>query len=285
MGMVWEYLERQPFVLALISVTALISTLMFIVMSTFDVERPRPIAHQWTKKYSKYPLLSRTEVAKNTYIYKVGLKNEVPLGLPLGQGLQVRAIIEGEVVERTFTPITASDKKGPFELLMKTYSAPEGKMTRFISELPLGSFIEIRGPVGEFKYRKGMCRHLCLIAWGIGIAPCFTVLSQILNDMEDYTLVSLMYTNNRKEDIMLYDQLNHLAKQNAKQFHLLYVLSDPPENWSGASGTATKLIYEKKFGALHENVLIGTCGPPLMSKSTKAALLDAGYKYEQVFQF
>lgn len=282
-----EYIEGHPVLIASIVITGMFAAVAHLIVNSGYISNLRGGEFQLTETYAKYPLLARTQIAHNSWILKIGLKKDSTLlGLPLGQCISIRAFIEGEEVERRYTPITSVDTKGYFELLIKTYAEPHGIMTRHIEALPLGSMIEIRGPLGDFKYEKGMCRHLCLIAGGTGITPCYTVLTHILNDVKDFTKISLIFANISKRDILLYEQLNQLASAYPKQFDVLYVLNHPPaEGWSGAAGYVTKEIIKERFGPPKDDMMVNTCGPPLMRKSIAISLVELGFKQSQSFKF
>ena len=65
--------------------------------------------------------------------------------------LLLSATINGEVVERKYTPISRSDiKRNSFELLIKVYE--KGLMTRYVDNMKIGEKIKVSMPFGKFNY-------------------------------------------------------------------------------------------------------------------------------------
>lgn len=66
---------------------------------------------------------------------------------------------DGEPVCRKYTPTSWIKEKGKFELLIKVYhknknpNFPEGgKLSQYLNDLEIGSFIDVRGPFGKLTY-------------------------------------------------------------------------------------------------------------------------------------
>ncbi len=66
---------------------------------------------------------------------------------------------EGENVSRKYTPISTIFDHGQFKLLVKVYfkdvhpQFPEGgKMSQYLNDIPLDSYINVRGPFGKLTY-------------------------------------------------------------------------------------------------------------------------------------
>ena len=71
------------------------------------------------------------DVSHDSRVYRFALESpEQPLGLPIGQHVFVRlkrkvksgadsAVVEGELVQRAYTPVSRSDDKGHIDLLVK----------------------------------------------------------------------------------------------------------------------------------------------------------------------
>lgn len=89
-------------------------------------------------KWKSAQLVSITIVNHDSRLYRFLLEHpEQPLGLPTGQHVHARlrrkvgagsasaaggASVEGELVQRSYTPISSSDAKGHLELLIKVRS-------------------------------------------------------------------------------------------------------------------------------------------------------------------
>ena len=78
-----------------------------------------------------------------------------------------------------------------FDFVIKRYDY--GKLTCHIHDLDVGSTIEIRGPIGNFKYGCNQHSHITMIAAGTGITPMFQVMEALLADEGDQTEMTLIY--------------------------------------------------------------------------------------------
>lgn len=74
---------------------------------------------------------------------------------------------------RSYTPTSLPESKGYFELLVKTYE--NGNISKFLDNLNIGDFIEVKGPKGNFSYSPNMVESLGMIAGGTGLTPMLQV--------------------------------------------------------------------------------------------------------------
>lgn len=135
-------------------------------------------------------------------------------------------VVEGEMVQRAYTPVSSATAKGHIDLLIKLYLANStwrngGKMTTGFHELELGDEIEFKGPLGSFTYlERGLCRWrgvdrsiktFGMICAGSGITPILQVLREIVDGDaklegkdEDLPKVWCVDSNRKEEDIRQY---------------------------------------------------------------------------------
>lgn len=96
------------------------------------------------------------------------------LGLPIGQHISIRTEIEGKPVSRSYTPVSNNSDPGELRLVIKIYS--DGELTgKDLKNLQVGDQVEIRGPKGAMRYRKGMVKEIGMVAGGTGIIPMYQV--------------------------------------------------------------------------------------------------------------
>ena len=79
-----------------------------------------------------------------------------------------------------------------------------------------------------------------MIAGGTGITPMLQVIRAVVRGRAagDKTEVDLLFANVNKEDILLKEDLDQLAKEDAG-IRVHYVLNNPPEGWTGEVGFVT----------------------------------------------
>ena len=194
------------------------------------------------------------------------------LGLPIGRHVSVRAKIGDRFVMRSYTPISEPDAKGHFELLVKSY--PQGNVSRVFGELKIGDTLEMKGPKGNFNYRRNMADTIGLIAGGTGLTPCLQIIEQALRDPEDKTRFSMLYANVEHEEILLKDRLDALAAQHPERFRVRYYLNVAPPSWDGGVGFVTKDAIDTHLPKSSERNRLLMCGPPPMINAMKGHISE-----------
>jgi len=58
----------------------------------------------------------------------------------------------------------------------------------------VGQSLDVRGPVGRFKYAKNSYRHIGLVAGGTGLTPCLQLVRCVLEGPEVCACVRTRYT-------------------------------------------------------------------------------------------
>lgn len=264
---------------------------------------PRPVFLQ-PKTWTKAIISSKKHVSSDTRIFSFKLDHpEQGIGLPTGQHLMVRLRdpVTRESIIRSYTPISDITEKGVLHILIKIYydtnERPGGKMTKALDSIPVGHFVEFKGPIGKFQYLgKGNCeisgkpRHVkkfIMICGGSGITPIFQVLRAVMKDNEDKTRCLLLDGNRLEEDILCREDIDALVRGNEERCRLLHALSRPTDGWKGLRGRVGKELLEKEVGKHkgdgHELVLV--CGPESLEKSVHGFLRDLAWRDEDILFF
>ncbi|KAK4766162.1 hypothetical protein SAY87_007804 [Trapa incisa] len=237
------------------------------------------------KKFKAFKLIKKTQISSNTARFRFALPTPTSrLGLPAGQHVVCRGRdAQGVEITRSYTPITLDSDSGHFELVVKMY--PNGRMSHHFRQMRLGDDLPVRGPVGPFKYSPGQVRALGMIAGGSGITPMFQLIRAILENPKDRTSIYLVYANTTFEDILLKEEMDDLARKFTDSFKVYYVLSKPPEGWSGGTGHITKAMIQSHCPSPATNIKVLRCGPPSMNRVVAAHLDELGYTPQMQFQF
>jgi cytochrome-b5 reductase len=127
------------------------------------------------QEYQKLPLVQMDKLSSNTFRFVFKLPNpDTILGLPIGQHISIRTEIDGKAVSRSYTPVSNNSDPGELRLVIKIY--PDGELTgKYLQNLQVGDQVEVRGPKGAMRYRKGMVKGIGMIAGGTGITPMYQV--------------------------------------------------------------------------------------------------------------
>ncbi|OCK79717.1 hypothetical protein K432DRAFT_405332 [Lepidopterella palustris CBS 459.81] len=255
---------------------------------------PRPIFLD-SRSWSKAILHSKVSVSWDTRIFTFKLDyDEQPLGLPTGQHLMIRLRdpVTRESIIRSYTPISETTKKGYTDVLVKVYFDTQdrkgGKMTKAMDALPIGHFVDVKGPIGKFEYiGRGLCsingtqrrvNRFFMICGGSGITPIFQVLRAVMKDKDDPTTCVVLDGNRLVEDILCKDDLDVFARDNVDKCKILYTLTQGPEDWNGLRGRiGGPLLKEHCCRSIEINTLVLICGPEALEKNVHVALNEQGW--------
>jgi len=138
-------------------------------------------------------------------------------------------------------------------------------MSQYLENLPIGERIEIMGPIGHFAFQPNEYKNILMIGAGSGITPLY----QILQRLDGSGSVTLLYANNKEEDILLNRELQLLP------ITTQHVLLQPPtsENHNYLQGFLTQRIIQDY---IKDKDFILICGPPQMEASVASILTTIG---------
>ncbi|ROT38703.1 nitrate reductase [Sodiomyces alkalinus F11] len=274
------------------------------VTTDADAEGARAIFLQ-PKVWTKAILSGKRAVSSDSKIFTFDLEHaEQQVGLPVGQHLMMRLrdpVTRGAII-RAYTPISEGTDRGKLQILIKIYrNTPDrkgGSMTQALDSIPVGHFVDMKGPVGKFEYLgRGLCsvsgkqrrvKRFIMVCAGSGVTPIFQVLRAVMRDPDDATRCLVLDGNRAEEDILCRTELDAMAASNPDRCKLLYLLTQPAEGWTGLRGRMDAALFEREVGPCRttegdEMVLI--CGPEAMEQSVKAILSGMGWKEEHLLVF
>ncbi len=230
------------------------------------------------KTFQTLPLVKKERLSPNAYRFALALpRPEVVAGLPIGQHISLRGLVDGKFVSRPYTPVSNNLDRGVIELVLRFYD--NGVLTNgYLRKLQVGDSVELRGPKGGIRYQCGMCAKAGMVAGGTGITPMYQVIRAICEDRRDRTEVSLIYANRTEQDILLKDELDTFARKYPRSLKVFYVIDEAPPSWQGGRGFVSKETLQERLEPSGPDGKVFLCGPPLMVQSVKTALGDLGYK-------
>ena len=254
------------------------------------------------KKKLEFPLIERIALTHNVVKLRFGLPSrDHKFGLPVGKHVFLYAKVNGETVMRAYTPTSSDHDLGYFDLVIKVYRSNEhpkfpdgGKMSQHLDSLQVGDCITVKGPVGHVEY-LGRGKYLLngeekfatafnLLAGGTGITPCYQIIKAILRDPEDTTRVSLVYGNTTEGDILLWEELDKMAKDD--RFNVWYTLTSPPRDWTYSSGFISLDMCKDHLLPHADSAVACMCGPPPMIEfACKPSLAAMGFDESQMIEF
>lgn len=266
-----------------------------------------------TAKY-QLPLIEKEEISHDTRRFRFGLPsgNHV-LGLPIGQHVNLIALINDETVIRAYTPVSSDDTdRGYLDLVVKVYKRdvhpkfPEGgKMSQYLDQMNIGDSIAFRGPSGRIQYRgngqfsvkspkanqpPAVVQATCvnMIAGGTGLTPMLQLIRNVLVTRagQDHTKLALLYANQSENDILLRKELDELKENHPDQFELWYTVDKAPENWAYSQGFIDADMIKNHLLPPSPSTIVLMCGPPPMIKMACNPSLDiVGHAMDSRFTF
>jgi len=251
------------------------------------------------REYRSFELTHKENVSHNTIKFTFALPSaQHRLGLPVGKHISIKAKDnEGKEFMRNYTPITGDEVQGHFKLVIKVY--PQGKMSRYLGDLPLHAKIDCKGPQGGLEYKghgafeikrktgrvEQKAKRVGLLAGGTGITPMYQFLHAVLRDPKDTTQLSLIFANITEQDILLREELEQKAAEYKKQFQVYFVVEKPSTGWTGGVGFISPQMITTHLPAPASDSLILMCGPPPMMNAMVKHLQTLDYSEDQFFQY
>lgn len=180
-------------------------------------------------------------------------------------------------------------------------------MSLALDSLPLGHFVDFKGPIGKFTYLGpglvslnsqpppplSLIKTFYMICAGSGITPIFQVLRSILLNPSDATKCLVLDGNRLEEDILCKPQLDSFAQNYPEKLQLIYTLTQAGENWEGRRGRISRellgeFVGERRIeeeGRRDGEAMVLICGPEALEKSCHAALRELGWRDEELMFF
>ncbi|CAL0317905.1 unnamed protein product [Lupinus luteus] len=248
-------------------------------------------------------LVSKISISHDVRLFRFALPYEDQLlGLPIGKHIFLCANIDGKLCMRAYTPTSSVDEVGYFELVIKIYfkgvhpKFPNGgTMSQHLDSLPIGSVLEVKGPLGHIEYngrgyflvhgKEKFAKRLAMLSGGTGITPIYQVVQTILKDPEDQTEMHVVYANRTEDDILLREELDAWAKKHHDRLKVWYVVQETMrEGWEYSVGFITDSIMREHVPQASKDTLALACGPPPMIQfAVEPNLEKMGYDIKNNF--
>ena len=228
------------------------------------------------------------------------------LGLPIGQHvlLATRILVNNRSkrMSRPYTPVSSDQDKGRVLFVVKVYRSTStypvgGIMSQYLDQMRIGDSIEIRGPVGDFKYldegaysirdKTGYVKRINMVAGGSGITPIMQLAAHIIRHPEDPTEISLIYASRHESELLLRPVLDGWAELFPARFRVHYILSDSwPSGWEYSTGYVDALHFDKYLFPPDLDVLNVICGPPVfVLRGCVPDLAKIGHFHQRIYSF
>jgi len=206
---------------------------------------------------------------------------------------------------REFTPVSALDAGGFFDLAVKVY--PAGKVSSALGAVKEDSVIEVSGPRGALKYNHGvamwggrtrLASALCLAGGGSGVTPLLQIAKCIADDKNDKTPAYFAISHSAHAVSMLNRDFANLAMQ-YDNIHVAFFTSQAStdtDDQAAARLTHDRIKYfdgqrinqeslRSFWSAPAAKTVVAWCGPPAFNQHLDDLAREMYYVAENCFAF
>lgn len=141
-----------------------------------------------------------------------------------------------------------------------------------------GDWARIDAPYGKFTF-EGEHPKIALLGGGIGITP-FISMCQYTADKGLSSKIVLFYGCRTQADVVFKEEFEEIAQKNPN-FKMMYVLSQPEPDWTGAKGHISADMVKQTLPDYADYVFF-SCGPPPMVKAMQDLVAALGLPKEQL---
>lgn len=200
-----------------------------------------------------------------------------------GQFLTFIVHHDGHEVRRSYSLSSAANE--PLRMTIKRVQ--NGEISRYlINTLRVGDELKSLHPAGRFILDDAVRGDLILFGAGSGITPLFSIIKQVLWT-EPNRRITLLYSNKNERDIIFRAELDDLQQQHPDRFRLIYLLSNPSDDWSGLHGRLNNVMLERLLPDLvgasdRHSLQFYVCGPGDYMRMIQFTLVFSGFRPEQI---
>ena len=230
---------------------------------------------------------------QNALIPMLGVVTDIRRDTPDVKTFRVQALDGGKCFEHIPGQCAMLSIPGVGEAMFSITSSPTvreyqefsikkcGCLTSWLHQMDVGQQITIRGPYGNGFPVEGDLKgkDLIFIAGGIGLAPLRSVINYVRANRDNYGTVDVVYGARSAEDLVDIDEIqNEWTKTPGVNVHL--TIDRAQDGWDGHVAFVPAFVTELGFDP-NKTVLV--CGPPVMIKFTLKALMEQGFKRNNVY--
>ena len=201
-----------------------------------------------------------------------------------GQYLNVRAIIDGEEVRKSYSICSLPDD--PY-IGIAVKLVKGGKMSTYVNRtLKAGDLFEITPPEGKFVLPEHLPdeAQLLFFAAGSGITPIISQLKYFLAHYPKGQAI-LFYSNKSGDTIIFREQLEALKNENMNRLSIYHILTREVtgvEVFSGRIDSEKCKLFGRHFFNPSDIHSAYICGPELMIMDVKSALQEMGIPEDHI---
>jgi len=228
----------------------------------------------------KSTLLGRTEIAEGTMAFEFQKPNDFVF--KAGQSIDLTLLghpqERSDALTHTFSIASAPSDE---EVLVATRMR-DTAFKRALSTLPIGTEVQIKGPMGSFTLHNNTARPAVLLAGGIGIAPFLSILAHAAAQRLGHPIF-LFYANRYLEDAAFIGALGTMERVNPR-FRFIPTFTRMTKlylGWTGETGHITGEMLSTHVGDLRGPIFY-VAGPLPMVAAARRTLIQAAVDEDDI---
>ena len=148
-------------------------------------------------------------------------------------GIKIRQLISGQVLDKSYSPISNIDANGFMDVLVKQYPFQQGGgLGKHLYDMKVGDAVDIKlKPEKLFKgtpYVPNRWQHLVLVGNGTGVAPMYQLAQHILQDPQETTKITMI--SQHRSEVLMQQELGAMSAAFPERFRHHSLLSQPVVN-------------------------------------------------------
>jgi len=196
-----------------------------------------------------------------------------------GQHVDVRLAADGYQVQRSYS-IASAPEDGYVVLTVERVA--DGVVSPYlVSELAAGDQLELRGPIGDFRWDDSAREPVLLVAGGWGIAA-FRAMLRHLQAVRGDVPVRLLYSARSLQDVIYRQELLRFAAFD--EVDIRFALTRTwPESWHGHSGRIDSRLLSDVAWPAEDRARVFICGPSPFMAAVGGMLTAMGQRADRIW--
>lgn len=239
-----------------------------------EARKPAAPRSPRSKGFVPVPILAERDESDEIRTFR--LARPAGFAFAPGQFLTVRVQVDGHPHARCYSISSPPSAAGYLEISVRRQGLVSGALH---ANYPVGSVLFVKAPAGRFTYPATDRRPLVLVAGGVGITPCISMLRHAV-ETEPLRRVTLLYSVRSAQAFPFRQELEEIARLHS-QVRLEVTVTRAEGATSYRVGRLDEAMIRETVASPADS-LCYLCGPAPMVETARAALIASGVPKPQV---
>ncbi|MEE4294296.1 MAG: FAD/NAD(P)-binding protein [Xanthomonadales bacterium] len=208
------------------------------------------------------------------------LRPEKPVPFRAGQFVELFLPGFGEA---PFTPSSSPKITDTMEITIMR----AGRVTAALHEMAEGDELGVRGPMGRaYPIEEFKGKDILVVGGGCGVGPLRSLLLDLVDERDQYEKVTVRYGAKTHESIVFRDAQARgwdVGGNGAGPLDVVLTVDQEHPDWDGHVGVITTILTPEYLAKPPDDGIAVMCGPPIMMKFGTDALLERGYRPQNIY--